>query len=232
MVSPIRPRPRWRVRTLCTTVLFGVGAVVAPAFAGGKPIVPFEHLAKVALDEKSKLHYDDYAGKISEARIKRLLRSGPILGDRVLLQIDVAIYFPDGHVVSSKTEFHSYKPIGDLMPWNVYYRKQIEPNGRYALVAELDAIVGPPCAETKYLKGRGRQVGDSYARMRFSKSGVMTFEIEAPGRYDYLTGEITRSYTLTSAIDPYYLGDQVVVHALIDACRSGTGVIKADRTDG
>ena len=231
MVSSILHNAYRRACNLGAVALLGVCSATSVLHAGDSPAVPFEHLAKVALDKNSMLHYDDYAGKIAEERIKRLLRSGPILGDRILLNNDVAIYFPDGHVVSSKTEFHSFRPIGILMPWDVYYRNQIEPNPRYGLVAELDAIVGPPCAETKYLKASDRQTSDSYARMRFSKTGVMTFEIDSSGRYDYLTGEITRSYVLTSAIDPYYLGDQVVVQALIDACRSG-GAIKAAQADG
>jgi hypothetical protein len=232
MVSPIRTAKFRSARTLGAIALVGACAIAEIALAADQPTVPFEHLSKISLNEKSRLHYDDYAGKISDSRIKRLLRSGPILGDRVLLRNDVSVYFPDGHIVSSQTEFHSFKPKGDLRPWDVYYRRQIEPNPRYARVAEFDQVLGPVCAETQYLKARGHESGESFTRMRISKSGVMTFEIDTPGRYDYLTGEITRSYTLTSAINPYYLGDLVVAQSLIDACHSGSGALEAAEAGG
>ena len=58
------------------------------------------------------------------------------------------------------------------------------------------------CAETVYTRGSNRRGGESFARLRRNDHGILTFELDTPGRYDYLTGQTTRSYTLTSAIDP------------------------------
>lgn len=206
-----------------------LGLSVGLAEAADKPIIPFESHSSVAHDEASMLRFDDYAGKIPDSRIKRLMRSGPILGDRVMLQNDVAVYFPDGHIVSTKVEFHNYRPVGSLMAWHVYTVDQVEPNPRYAMIDQRDSIFGPVCAETLYVRGSERRGGgESYARLRQNRQGYITFELDSPGRYDYLTGETTRSYTLTSALDKYYLGDPQVVETLLEGCRSGVPVKRAD----
>lgn len=199
------------------------------ALAGERPLLPFEAYPAVDLGGKAMLRFDDSTGKIPDARIERLLRSGPILGDRLLLKNEIAVYFPDGHIVSSKAEFHTYRPLPGLMPWHVYTRDQIEPNPRYALVAELDRLLGPVCAETVYLKGRQRQEGASYARFRINHQGVLTLEIDSPGLYDYLSHEASRSYTVTSALDPYYLGDPGVVGDLAAQCRERRGAVEQAR---
>lgn len=192
--------------------------VAGGAAAGDRVVVPFEQSAAVVLDGRSMLYFDDSSGRIGDHRIKRLLRSGDILGDRVLLKNNVAIYFPDGHIVSAKAEFHSHRPHAGLFPWNVYSAAQIEPNPAYQYRAEFDALLGSPCAEVVYLKAGGRRSGDSIARLRINRQNVLSLELDTPGRYDRLTGQSTRSYTVTSALDPYYLGDPVVVQQLMDAC--------------
>lgn len=200
------------------------------ALAADRPLLPFEGHAAIGLDRKAMLRFDDSTGRIPDARIERLLRSGRILGDRVLLKNQVAVYFPDGHIVSSKAEFHTYRPVAGLMPWHVYTRRQIEPNPRYALVEELDRLLGPVCAETAYLKGRRRHGGASYARVRINRERVLSLEIDSPGRYDYLTHQSSRSYTVTSALDPYYLGDPAVVGELLAQCRERSGAVEQVRT--
>jgi len=207
-------------------VVLGLSAGVAQA--ADQPVIPFETHANVAIDEATMLRFDDYAGKIPDNRIKRLMRSGPILGDRVLLNNDVAVYFPDGHIVSTKVEFHNYRPVGNLMAWNVYTVDQVEPNPRYTMIDQLDAVFGHACAETVYIRGSNRRSGESYARLRRNRHGITTFELDSPGRYDYLTGETTRSYTLTSAMDPHYLGDPQVVQALTENCRPGVPAESAE----
>lgn len=210
-----------------TALLFGLSAGAVQA--ADKPIIPFETHAEVSLDERSMLRFDDYAGKIPDRRIKRLMRSGPILGDRVMLMNDVAVYFPDGHIVSTKVEFHNYRPIGNLMAWHVYTVDQVEPNPRYDMIDQRDSVFGHVCAETLYVRGSARRGGgESYARLRKNRHGIMTFELDSPGRYDYLTGESSRSFTLTSALDTYYLGDPQVVQTLMESCRSGVPVKRAD----
>jgi hypothetical protein len=199
------------------------------ALAADQPLLPFEGYAAFDLDRKAMLRFDDSTGRIPAARIERLLRSGPILGDRLLLKNEVAVYFPDGHIVSSKAEFHTYRPLPGLMPWHVYSRDQIEPNSRYALVEELDRLLGPACAETAYLKGRQRQGGTSYARLRIDRHEVLSLVIDSPGRYDYLTDQTSRSYSVTSALDPYYLGDPGVVGELVAQCRERRGAVKQVR---
>jgi len=222
------------VSTFLATAAILVAIAATAARAGNAPVLPFEAVSEVPVPKSQRLRFDDYAGLIPDSRIKRLLRSGPILGDRVLLQNNVAVYFPDGHIVSSKVEFHSYRPVGDLMAWNVHYRREIEPDPRYALVAKLDELVGPVCAETPYLRGLARRDEDareSFARLRISGDGVITYEIESPGLYDYLTKEVSRSFTLTSALDTYYLGDPEIVQTLLAECRSQRGVRKAEVSD-
>lgn len=204
----------------------GLGLVIlglssAMGHAADMPVIPFETHAEVPLDEASMLRFDDYAGKIPDSRIKRLMRSGPILGDRVLLMNEVAVYFPDGHIVSTKVEFHNYRPVGNLMAWHVYTADQVEPNPRYTMINQFDVVYGEACAETLYVRGSERRGGESYARLRHNGQGILTFELDTPGRYDYLTGETTRSYTMTSALDPYYLGDPQVVRELRENCRAG-----------
>ena len=220
---PARP---WGIALLA---IFFVGG----ASAGDRPMVPFEQSAAVKVDSRSMLRFDDFAGRIGDSRIKRLLRSGDILGDRVLLENDVAVYFPDGHIVSAKAEFHSHRPTGGLFPWNVYSAAQIEPNPAYQYRAEFDSLLGPACAESVYLKGGNRRGGDSYARLRINPQHVLSLELDTPGRYDGLTGETTRSYTVTSALDPYYLGDPAVVQQLMDACiASQRAAIEQARANG
>jgi len=207
-------------------IFLGLSAGIAQA--ADKPVIPFENYSKVALDETSMLRFDDYAGKIPDSRIKRLMRSGPILGDRVLLRNDVAVYFPDGHIVSTKVEFHNYRPVGNLMAWHVYTVDQVEPEPRYTMIDQFDSVYGQACAQTLYVRGSDRRGGESFARLRRNGHGIVTFELDTPGRYDYLTGETTRSYTMTSALDPYYLGDPQVIQALSDSCRSGVPAKSAE----
>ena len=142
---------------------------------------------------------------------------------------EVAVYFPDGHIVSTKVEFHNYRPIGNLMAWHVYTVDQVEPNPRYSMIDQLDSVFGHACAETLYIRGSHRRGGgESYARLRRNRHGFTTFELDTPGRYDYLTGETSRSYTLTSALDNYYLGDPQVVQTLMENCRSGGPAKRAE----
>lgn len=214
---------RWSAWLVATCMAAGT------ALAAEWPPLPFEGHAAIDLDRNAMLRFDDSASKIPEARIERLLRSGAILGDRVLLKNQVAVYFPDGHIVSSKVEFHTFRPLPGLLPWHVYSRDQIEPNPRYALVEELDRLLGPVCAGTAYLKGRRRHGGARYARLRISRHGVLSLEIDSPGRYDYLTHQPSRSYTVTSALDSHYLGVPEVVRELATQCREGSGAVDQAR---
>jgi hypothetical protein len=117
-----------------------------------------------------------------------------------------------------------------MMPWEVYYRDQIEPNPRYQRINEFDRLLGGACAEVPYLRGRGRQQGDSYARMRINRHGVLSLVLDAPGRYDYLTHETSNSFTVTSAVDTYYLGDPRLVAKLLKDCqRAGVSVRASQR---
>jgi hypothetical protein len=216
-------RARWAFGGMLAAGLLGTAA---PTLAGEQPMLPFEEFVEVSIDRSRLLRFDDSVGRIIEPRIDRLLRSGDILGDRVLLKNQVAVYFPDGFIVSSKAEFHTYRPIDGLMPWNVYYRDQIEPNPRYGRISEFDRLLGGACAEIPYASGRTRQQpGDSFARMRLNRSGVLSLVLDAPGRYDYLTNETSNSLTVTSAVDTYYLGDPRLVAKLVKECqRAGVAI--------
>jgi len=205
--------------------------VAAPAQAGDQPMLPFEEFVEVSIDRSRLLRFDDSVGRIIEPRIERLLRSGDILGDRVLLKNQVAVYFPNGFIVSSKAEFHTYRPVDGLMPWDVYYRDQIELNPRYGRIGEFDRLLGSSCAEVPYFGGRSprQQQGESYARMRINRHGVLSLVLDTPGRYDYLTHEPSNSLTVTSAVDSYYLGDPGLVAKLTKDCQRAGVSIRASR---
>jgi|TARA_B100002003_G_scaffold159411_1_gene147932 hypothetical protein len=212
-------------RALDGVFVLALLSITTPAQTGDQPILPFEEFVEISIDRSKLLRFDDSVGRILEPRIERLLRSGDILGDRVLLKNQVAVYFPNGSIVSSKAEFHTYRPIDGLMPWNVYYRDQIEPNPRYERIKEFDRLLGTACAEIPYLMARGRQRGDSFARLRVNRHGVLSLVLDSPGRYDYLTHETSNSYAVTSAVDSYYLGDPRIVTNLIKDCqRAGTSI--------
>ncbi|MDP6953802.1 MAG: hypothetical protein QGF53_13695 [Alphaproteobacteria bacterium] len=217
----------WALRGAFVAALL---AATAPVQAGDQPMLPFEEFVEVSIDRSKWLRYDDSVGRILEPRIERLLRSGDVLGDRVLLKNQVAVYFPNGFIVSSKAEFHTYRPIDGLMPWNVYYRDQIEPNPRYERINEFDRLLGNSCAEVPYFRGRSPQRnGESFARMRINPHGVLSLVLDMPGRYDYLTNEASKSLTVTSAVDSYYLGDPGLVAKLVKDCQRAGVSIRASR---
>lgn len=225
-------RRRWGSVIAASALAIGAATAATGAGAGEQPMLPFEVYSEIAVDASTRLRFDDFAGKIFDARIERLLRSGNILGDRVMLRNQIAVYFPDGHIVSSTAEFHTYRPLPGLQPWNVYYRDQIEINPHYGRIGELDDLVGATCAEMPYLRGRARRGGgESFARLRINRHGVISLVLDSPGRYDYLTDEPSRSFNVVSAVDVYYLGDPAIVQPLIEACRRDGVTVKTARAN-
>lgn len=201
------------VRRAVVGVLMALIGLAGPQVraAGDGPVVPLELLG----GSKRALHFNDPASRIPESRIKRLLRTGPILGDRVLLSNGVAVYFPDGHIVSAKVEIDQFQPKGDLVAEQIRHHTHLEASTLYAKVARFDKLLGPVCARLSDVDGP-----DSEARLRKDRRGVYSLEIEKPGRFDKYTGQRSRSYAVTSALDVGFIDETQLVRKLLIGCRS------------
>jgi hypothetical protein len=177
------------------------------------PVVPFErYFAELRGDGKT-LRFNAFSGEIPGTRIKELLRSGQVIGDRILLAEDVAVYFPDGYIVQSQTNFTKYVPKIGVKPSAVDDREDLVENPRYALVERFDTILGRECARTEYANG--------FAALRIKPDGVMSLVLETAGHFDALVNEQTTAYTVTSAVQPDFIGNQGLVPDLMAQCGRG-----------
>jgi hypothetical protein len=177
------------------------------------PVVPFErYFAELRGDGKT-LRFNAFSGEIPGTRIKELLRSGQVIGDRILLAEDVAVYFPDGYIVQSQTNFTKYVPKIGVKPSAVDDREDLVENPRYALVERFDTILGRECARTEYANG--------FAALRIKPDGVMSLVLETAGHFDALVNEQTTAYTVTSAVQPDFIGNQGLVPDLMAKCGRG-----------
>ncbi|MBC08102.1 hypothetical protein [Thalassospira sp.] len=194
-------------------------AVVTTAFlptaraADKTPIVPFERYFADLRGDGKTLRFNAFSGEIPGKRIKELLRSGAVIGDRILLAEDVAVYFPDGYIVQSQANFAKYVPKIGVQPTKVETRDDLVENPRYALVERFDTILGHECARTEYANG--------FAALRIKPDGVMSLVLETAGHFDALVEEHTTAYTVTSAVQPIFMGNQGLVPDLMAQCRRG-----------
>ncbi|WP_245881324.1 hypothetical protein [Thalassospira marina] len=186
------------------------------------PVVPFEKLFAKERGDSKVLRFNGFSGEIPNKRIKALLRSGPILGDRVLLSEDVAVYFPDGYIVQSQARLAKYVPSPGLKPNQVLSRNNLVKNPRYNLVSEFDGVLGRECARVAY--------ADGFASLRINRSGVMSLITEGPGIFDAVLGENTTTYDITSAVKPVFMGNKGLVPDLIRLCQGGTSKIAGTLT--
>lgn len=190
------------------------GAIVPVASAADKtPIVPFEKYYADQRGDEKILRFNAFSGDIPGKRIKALLRSGQVVGDRVLLAEDVAVYFPDGYIVQSQARFGKYIPKPGLTPGTVSKREHLMLNPRYSLVTRFDTILGRECARTEYANG--------HAALRIKPDGVMSLVLETSGVYDPLVDEQTTTYNITSAVQPVFIGNQGLMPELMAKCGRG-----------
>ncbi|MCC9622531.1 hypothetical protein LPB41_12585 [Thalassospira sp. MA62] len=202
----------WGRAAVAAMLLSGVGISVAHA-ADRTPAVPFEKYYASLRGDGNFLRFNAFSGDIPGKRIKALLRSGKVVGDRVLLSEDVAVYFPDGYIVQSQARFGKYIPKPGVMSADVVKRDDLMENPRYALVSEFDRVLGRECARTEYANG--------YAALRIKSDGVVSLVMETSGLFDPLMDEQTTTYSITSAVQPVFIGNQGLVPALIAECGRG-----------
>tara|TARA_R110002033_G_scaffold169905_3_gene211622 strand:- start:1796 stop:2476 length:681 start_codon:yes stop_codon:yes gene_type:complete len=198
---------------LAAVIGFGIASFPSVSAQAGDPtpIVPFEKLFAKERGDSKVLRFNGFSGEIPGKRIKALLRSGPILGDRVLLSEDVAVYFPDGYIVQSQARLAKYVPAPGLQPTQVVGRDNLMENPRYNLVAQFDGALGQECARVVY--------GDGFASLRINRGGVMSLITETPGIFDGLVNEHTTTYDITSAVTPVFMGNKGLLPDLIRLCQ-------------
>ena len=177
------------------------------------PVVPFERYFADLRGDGKTLRFNAFSGEIPGKRIKELLRSGQVVGDRVLLAEDVAVYFPDGYIVQSQTNFSKYIPKPGVKPLAVDDRDDLMENPRYALVERFDTILGRECARTEYANG--------FAALRIKPDGVMSLVLETSGHFDAFVDEHTTAYAVTSAVQPVFIGNQGLLPDLMAQCQRG-----------
>ena len=193
------------------TLAVATMAVLPTARAADKtPVVPFERYFADLRGDGKTLRFNAFSGEIPGKRIKQLLRSGQVIGDRILLSEDVAVYFPDGYIVQSQTNFSKYVPKFGVKPSAVRSRDDLVEDPRYSLVQRFDVILGRECARTEYANG--------FAALRIKPDGVMSLVLETAGYFDALVQEDTTAYTVTSAVQPVFIGNQGLVPDLVAQC--------------
>ncbi|WP_339862207.1 hypothetical protein [Thalassospira alkalitolerans] len=207
-------------RSLCGAGIFAMAVVVmagslaqSSQAADKTPPVPFEKFYASERGDGKYLRFNAFSGEIPGKRIKALLRSGQVIGDRILLSEDVAVYFPDGYIVQSQTRFGKYMPRPGLIAGAVAKSDHLVKNPRYGLVAKFDQILGAECARTEYANG--------FAALRIKTDGVMSLVMETAGLYDPLVKEDTTTYTVTSAVQPVFIGNQGLLPDLMKMCGRG-----------
>ncbi|NVK17892.1 MAG: hypothetical protein HWE30_04290 [Methylocystaceae bacterium] len=198
----------------CVVTLFAVSVVMGhPAEAGAKktylPTLPYESYFAKYRGDRAVLKFNDFSGKIKAQRIKKLLRSGPVLGDRVLLDNNLAVYFPEGYIVSSTLRLDAFRPKNGVTAKRIKSSHDLEENPDYQLVEQMDQHLGKVCAEINL-------PNQIKARLRKSPDGILSLVKHTPGRFDRLVGTQSRAYEITSALKPSYLSKEreVIIAAM------------------
>ena len=200
-------------RLAAVVVMAGLILAVGATGAASDPPLPFERAFAAQRGDRAVLRFNDFVGRIPDHRIKALLRSGAVLGDRVLLQEDVTVYFPDGHIVSSRLHIGEFRPRDGLVAQQVRHASHLQRDERFDWVGRFDSVLGPVCAS-----GMGRR-GPLEIRVR--KDGVISAVSVFPGRFDARLDAPTESYTVVSAMDPVFLEPRDAVGSLLAECRRG-----------
>ena len=198
------------------TALFAALFVTAPVAAADKnragPDLPFERYFAAAKNGINILKFNDFSGKIEAARIKKLLRSGNILGDRVLLNNNAAVYFPDGYIVSYSIRLEKWLAKTGLRAEQVSTSQEVEPNPDYVLTSKIEEQLGHVCAEVQASNPHEK------VRLRKSKSGVLSLIKRTAGRFDHIVGAPSETVLITSALEPQFLSPDQQVHKAAQRC--------------
>jgi hypothetical protein len=174
------------------------------------PSLPFEQYFASLRGDQDVLKFNDFSGKIKAQRIKKLLRSGPVLGDRVLLQNNTAVYFPEGYIVSATAQFEKWRPKTGLTIDHVSSARDIEINPDYRLVENIDSQLGRVCAE----------LPSPTQTLQFRKTtdGMFSLVRKTKGRFDHLLGEQSETVVITSALNPSYLSNDKRLQEMASRC--------------
>ncbi len=176
------------------------------------PALPFEQYFAGKRGDHDVLKFNDFSGKIKAHRIKKLLRSGPILGDRVLLQNNTAIYFPEGYIVSATAQFEKWRPKRGIKVDHVASAHDIEINPDYGLVKSIDNQLGQVCAEIP------SQTPEIILQLRKRTDGLISLVKKTQGRFDHIIGQPSETIEVTSALSPSYLSSDHKIQAIASRC--------------
>lgn len=176
------------------------------------PELPFEQYFAKKRGDRTLLKFNDFSGKISGDRILKLLRSGSLLGDRVLLRNNTAIYFPDGYIVSASIRLERWQERQGLTPEQVRTPSDIEPNPDYALVNDVERNLGKVCAEIPSRRPK------ETVRLRKTKDGMLSLVKRTSGRYDHIAGQDSEAIIVTSAVDPKFLSGDREIQEIAKRC--------------
>ena len=202
--------------------LVGVSVGATSGNAAGKrganPEVPFERYFADKRGDGSVLRFNDFSGKIAGSRILKLLRSGNILGDRVLLKSNTAVYFPDGYIVSSSLKLDPWRERPGLDPRHVKAQSDLVPNPDYRLVESVENKLGRVCATVA-----AHRPNESF-RLRRSQSGVLSLVKRTPSAFHHIKGGNEQAVTITSALDPRYLSLDPEIRRQANRCLSGNRI--------
>lgn len=197
--------------------------LVVSAFIGGAnvadagykktslPPLPFETYFAKDRTDSDVLKFNDFSGKIKAQRIKKLLRSGPILGDRVLLDNNLAVYFPEGYIVSSTMHIEQFRPKNGMSEKQIKSANDIEMNPEYDLVNKIDHHLGKVCAEIPSPENQK-------TRLRRNEEGILSLVKRTQGRFDKILGKQSEDVMVISALEPHYLSSDRKIQLVASNC--------------
>ncbi len=176
------------------------------------PALPFENYFAAKRADHEILKFNDFSGKIKAQRIKKLLRSGSILGDRVLLKNNTAIYFPEGYIVSSTLRIEQWRPKNRVHPKQIYSVNDVESNPDFRLIQEIDQHLGKVCA---IVPSHDQKLS---TRLRKLPNGVISLVQRVRGRLDKIIGKPSEDVIITSSLNPTYISSDIAIQKMASSC--------------
>jgi len=174
--------------------------------------LPFEQYFAGKRGDRDVLKINDFSGKIKAHRIKKLLRSGPILGDRVLLQNNTAVYFPEGYIVSATAQFEKWRPKPGIQIERVATSQDVELNPDYRLIEKIDNQLGRVCLDIPSFSPK------TIIQLRKRTDGLISLVKKTQGRFDHIIGQPSETVEVTSALSPSYLSSDKKIRELASRC--------------
>lgn len=197
---------------LLVGVVLSFGVVQAAQTNASSHVLPFEEYFAQKRADKNILKFNDFSGKIVAKRIKKLLRSGNVLGDRVLLTNNTAVYFPEGYIVSSTLRLEQWRPRPGVHPKQIYSSDDVEPNPDFSLIDKIDQHLGKVCAvvptQTPFEKIIVRKTDD----------GMLSLVQRIKGRLDKVIGRPSEDVVISSALSPQYLTTDRNIQKIVSSC--------------